>query len=80
MGISPHSRNPGVPGATGHNICYWILSDHRHVARAEEIPFDRDAEGATRPETLRQKDCIRSSALESGQHSGPPKGKVAYRH
>jgi hypothetical protein len=33
------------------------------------------AEGATRPETLRQQDRKRQSTLESDYHNDPPKGQ-----
>jgi hypothetical protein len=45
-----------------------------HGRRRDRAPDDagrRGAEGATAPETLRQKDCGRQGALESGGRDTP---------
>jgi len=55
-------------GAMLHKRC------RMHARRRGRAPTDfgsRGAEGATAPETLRQKDCGRQGALESGGRDIP---------
>ena len=57
-------RDPAGAGRPGviHRLC------RMHARRRGRAPAarERGAEGATAPETLRQKDCGREGALESG--------------
>jgi hypothetical protein len=60
---------PGPAAVLNRNLPYAPPQERSHAG----LTGSRGAEGATAPETLRQKDCGGKGALESGGSNRPPK-------